>query len=210
MENSPQIENEAKIKDVKMKRAVRNGVVYVLVILAFGVAVPAGKGLGFFDPTLLAAYACIGTVFAGPAAAQAFEKWPASFGQALGWILKAVSFGELVVIAMLACATATVFYMNRPAFFPPDLETLGYSLLLGLAASLALVSLAAWLTVEFSAGAARMALRLIFLGLLALFYLRGQWLPAVAGQGILISVMAAAVFLTLLRQRLRRPGLTNP
>lgn len=54
-----------------------------------------------------------------------------------------------------------------------------------------------------------MALRLIFLGLLALFYLRGQWLPAVAGQGILFSVMGAAVFLMLLRQRLRKLGLSK-
>ena len=48
-----------------------------------------------------------------------------------------------------------------------------------------------------------MALRLIFLGLLLLFYLRGQWLPDVAEPGILISLMAAATFLLLL---LRRPG----
>ncbi len=201
--------HEVTIKDAKSKRAARNGVIYVLLILAFGVAVPAGKGLGFFDPTLLAAYACLGTVFAGPSAAHKFAQRPASFGQAMRWIVRAVLFGELVAIAMLACGTATVYYRNRLAFFPPDLETLGYSLLLGLAASLALASMAAWVTVEFSAGAARMALRLIFLGLLALFYLRGQWLPAVAGQGILFSVMGAAVFLMLLRQRLRKLGLSK-
>src|SRR5580658_305102 len=150
-------------------RAVRNGVIYVLLILVFGIAVPASKGLGFFDPTMLSAYACLGTVFAGPFAAHRIEKRPASFGQAVGWILKAVFFAELLAIAMLACGVATVFYGSVAAFFPPDGEVLASSLLLGLAASLALASLSAWITAEFSAGAARMALRLIFLGLLALF-----------------------------------------
>jgi hypothetical protein len=199
-----------EISQIKIKRAARNGVIYVLAILAFGVTVPAGKGLGFFDPALLAAYACLGTVFAGPFAAQEFEKRPASFGQAAGWIVRAALFGELLAIAMLACGVATVFYMNRTAFFPPDIEALASSLLLGLAASLALASLAAWATVEFSGGAARMALRLIFLGLLALFYLRGRWLPDVAEPGILISLTAAAVFLMLLRRSLGKPGLRQP
>ncbi len=203
-----------QIPPIKIKRAARNGVIYALLILAFGIAVPARKGLGFFDPTLLAAYACLGTVFAGPIAAHEFEKRPASFGQAAGWIARAVLLGELVVAAMLGCGVATVFYTSRGGFFWPDLETLGCSLSLGAAASLALASLAAWVTVEFSAGAARMVLRLIFLGLLVLFYLRGQWLPAVAGPGILISVMAAATFLLLLRQRLKqlgsKAGLTKP
>lgn len=187
---------------MEIQRVARNGVIYVLLILAFGVAVPASKGLGFFDSSLLSAYACLGTVFAGPAAAQKFEKRPASMAQALGWIGKAVLFGELLAIAMLACGTVTVFELNRAAFFPPDVESLGYSLLLGLTASLALASLAAWVTAEFSAGVARMALRVVFLALLALFYFRGRWLPTVAETGTLISLMAAATFLALLRQRL--------
>ena len=187
-------------------RAARNAVIYVLLILVFGVAVPASKGLGFFDPTMLSAYACLGTVFAGPFAAHRMEQRPASFGQAAGWILKAVFFAELLAVAMLACGVATVYYRSVAAFFPPDSEVLAYSLSLGLAASLALASLSAWFTVEFSARAARMALRVIFLGLLALFYLRGRWLPVVIEPGILISLMAAATFLMLLRHSLRKPG----
>jgi hypothetical protein len=189
---------------MEFPRAARNGIIYVLLILAFGVAVPASKGVGFFDPTLLAAYACLGTVFAGPLAAQKFQNRPASFFQALGWIAKAVSIGELLTIAMLACGAATVFFTS-PIFFPPDLQNLGYALLLGCAASLALASLAAWVATEFSATVARMTLRLIFLGLLALFYLHAQWLPDVAARGILISLMAAATFAMLLRRNLAQP-----
>jgi len=194
---------------VQTRRSAPNSLIYAVVILAFGVAVPFGKGLGFFDPTVLSAYACLGALFAGPAAAHNFQKRPASFGQAAGWIVKAVLFGELLAVAMLACGVATVFETNRAAFFPPDLETLADSLLLGLSASLALASLAAWVSIEFSGGAARMALRLIFLGLLALFYLRGRWLPAVAGPGTLISVMASLTFLMLLRQRLKKSPIAN-
>jgi hypothetical protein len=190
---------------MQIPRSARNGVIYALLIVAFGVAVPAAKGLGFFDPTLLAAYACLGTIFVGPAAAHKFAERPTSFGQAMRWIVRAVLFGELIAIAMLACGVATVYYTSRQGFFPPDLVTLGYSLWLGLAACLALASLAAWIAIEFSAGAARMALRLVFVGLLVLYYLRGAWLTDVAEPGILICLMAVVVFLMLLRHALRKP-----
>jgi hypothetical protein len=196
---------EIKVNRSARNRTIRNSVIYVLLILAFGIAVPVAKGLGFFDPTLLAAYACLGTIFAGPAAAQKFGERPGSFGEAMRWIVRAVLFGELIAIAMLACGVATVYYTIRAGFFPPDLVTLGYSLWLGLAACLALASLAAWVAVEFSGGAARMALRLVFVGLLVLYYLRGAWLTDVAGPGILICLMAAVVFVMLLRHTLRKP-----
>src|ERR1700733_1463660 len=139
-----------QVPQIKIERSprasvIRNSVIYVLLILAFGIAVPASKGLGFFDPTLLAAYACLGTIFAGPAAAQKFVKRPVSFRQAIRWIVRAVLFGELIAVAILASGVATVYYTSRGGFFPPDLVTLGYSLWLGLAACLALASLAAWI-----------------------------------------------------------------
>ena len=60
------------------------------------------KGLGFLDPALICAYACLAMVFAGPVAAQSFEKKPASTMQAMGWIARAVAFGEGLSVAMLA------------------------------------------------------------------------------------------------------------
>jgi hypothetical protein len=192
-----------KFPPITIKRSFLNGFIYFLLVMVFGVVVPASKGLGFFNSTLLSAYACLGTIFAGPLAASKFAQRPASFKQGMGWILRAVCFGELLAIAMLVCGVATVFFTSI-AFFPPDLGTVGAALLLGLTACLALASLAAWVTVEFSAGAARMVLRVIFLGLLLLFYLRGQWLPSEFGPGILISLMAAATFLLLLRNNLSR------
>ena len=189
---------------------MRNAILYLMVILAFGVAVPASKGLGFFDPVLLSAYASLGIVFSGPAAAQAFEKRPDSLGQAMKWIVKAVLFGELLAVSMLACGIGTVYLRNRAAFFPPDLESLAYAALLGLAASLAFASLAAWVAIAFSPAAARTAMRLVLLGLLALFYLRGRWLPGVVEIGTLACLGAAGIFLVLLRRGLtNRPAATS-
>jgi hypothetical protein len=190
-------------KTMGTRENTRNAAIYVLVLLVFGVAVPRAKGLGFFDPALLSAYACLGTVFAGPIAAKAFEGRPASLGQALGWIARAALFGEAIAAAMLACGIATVFVLNRAAFFPPDLESLAYSMLLGLAGCFALASLAGWVTVQFSAGVARMAMRTVFVGLLALMYLHGQSLPDVTGAGILISTMVSIAFVLLLRRSLK-------
>lgn len=188
----------------------RSAGIYVLVLLVFGVAVPSAKGLGFFDPALLSAYACIGMVFAGPLAAKEFEGRPASLGQAIRWIARAALFGESIAAAMLACGIATVFVRNRAAFFPPDLESLAYSMLLGLAGCFALASLAGWVTIQFSSGAARMAMRAVFLGLLALMYLHGQSLPDVAGAGILISAMVSIGFMLLLRRSLKNLSLSTP
>lgn len=187
-------------------RALRNVLTYAAVILVFGVGVPAGKGVGFFDPVLLAAYACLGVVFAGPAAAQAFEQRPASLPQALGWIGKAALFGELLALAMVGCGVGTVYATARGYVFPPDLQLIAYASGLGLAASLALAALAAWMAIRLSPNAARIGLRLVYVGLLALFYLRGRWLPSVVETATVFSLLAAALFVALLRMRLAIPA----
>jgi hypothetical protein len=185
-----------------IQQIIRNSTLYIIVIAAFGVLVPIAKGLGFLDTGLLSAYACLGIVFAGPAAAQAFEQKPASLREAVRWIVKAVLFGEGIALATLACGLATVYLRNRAAFFPPDLESLAYAVLLGCAGSAALASLAAWSALWFSAAAARMIMRLVFLGLLVLFYLRGRWLPTIYLSGTIYCLALTALFLILLRRRL--------
>jgi hypothetical protein len=183
---------------------MRNALTYLVVLLLFGMAVPAAKGLGFFDPVLLAAYACLGIVFAGPAAAQAFEKRPASLAQAVQWIAKAAAFGELLAIAMVACGIGTVYVTHRGYVFPPDLESLAFAVLLGLAGSLTVASLAAWVTVQVSSQASRRALRAVYVGLVALFYFKGRWLPSVVEIGTVVCLLATGVLVLLLRLRLAR------
>jgi hypothetical protein len=177
----------------------RQVLTYALLLLVFGVAVPQWKGLGFLDPALLCAYACLAMVFAGPVAAQSFEKQPASTAQALGWIARALAFGEGLSVAMLACALVTLYVTHSKVLaFPPDLGGLAMPEALGLALSLAVASMAAWTATQFSVNSARAALRAVFLVLLVAFFLRGPWLPQVVGQATLVALAAAAVFLGLL------------
>ncbi len=105
---------------------------YLLLVLAFGVVVPRLKGLEFFDPVLMSAYACIGMLFSGPATAQAFETKPSSFGEALRWIFQAVLFGEVIAAAMLVGGVLTVYLTHlRSLFFLPDLIQLATSAVVG-------------------------------------------------------------------------------
>jgi hypothetical protein len=178
---------------------------YVVLVVAFGVVVPWMKGIEFFNAQLMSAYACIGMVFAGPAAAEAFKNKPASMGEATRWIFRAVLFGEAIAAAMLICGVLTVYLTHlHSVFFLPDLPQLATSEALGVTGSLALAALAGWLTLQFSSGAARAGLRVVFLVLLALFFLRGQWLPATAGIGALISLALSAVLFVLLGMGLKR------
>ena len=114
-------------------------------------------------------------------------------------------FGEIIAAAMLICGILTVYLTHlHGVFFLPDLMLLANAEALGLTGSVALAALAAWLSLQFSEGAARMALRGVFIALLALFFLRGQWLPAAAGTAALIALVAGAVLLALLRSRLKQ------
>jgi hypothetical protein len=184
---------------------LRSALNYLLLIVVFGVVVPRLKGLAFFDPVLMSAYACIGMVFSGPATAQVFRTKPGSLGEALRWILQSVLFGELIAAAMLAAGILTVYLTHlRSLFFLPDLVQIAISGAFGLTGSLTLASMAGWLTLRFSAGVARGTLRIVFLVLLVLFFLRGQWLPAAAASGIPVALVAAAVFVELLRRELKR------
>ena len=177
---------------------------YILLAGMFGIFLPWWKGLDFLDPLVLSAYACLGFVFAGPAAAQAFEHAPDSIQPAVRRILSAVLLGELIALGLLACGIATVYLSRRVTFFPADLGDLAMAIALGFAGSLALSALAAWMTVAFSIGAARTALRVVLLVLLVAFYLRGRWLPVIAKWGIAGSLAMAAVLLGLLVARLRK------
>jgi hypothetical protein len=185
-------------------RYVRGAFIYLVLLIAFGVFLPWQKGLDFFDPALLAAYACLGVVFAGPAAAQAFDNKPESLRQALAWIAVAVGFGEAIAIAMLACGLLTVRLTSPYLPFGPDVASLAGALLLGLTASFALASLGAWIALRFSLGAARLVLRIVLLLLVAGFFLKSRSLPQVAVPGAGIATATALLSLFLLGAALRR------
>ena len=75
---------------------------HLALFAAFGIMIPELKGLDFLDSQILAAYACLGLLFAGPATAQAFpEGVSSSFSQAKARIFIGVLYGEIVTLAVL-------------------------------------------------------------------------------------------------------------
>jgi len=177
--------------------------VYLLLIGIFGVFLPWQKGRDFLDSMILGAYVCLGVVFAAPVAASGFENHPTT-RKAMARVGISVLYGELVAGTLLLLGLITV-YVSRSGgiVVGPDLRSLADCSLFGLMLSLAVSMTAVWLSVRFSPSVAKGGVRLIFLGLLAAFYLRSGWLPVVALRGAEIALLAAIVFLLALRRTLR-------
>ncbi|MDP8990238.1 MAG: hypothetical protein M3N41_09210 [Acidobacteriota bacterium] len=149
---------------------------------------------------MISAYACLGVLFAAPAAAVAFSKGrPQTMREALWRTGKAVGYGEGLAAMILAAGVVTVS-ISRKRLLVPELDVLAEAALLGLFSAMALALLAGWMTLRFSAGAARYGLRAIFLGLLLLFLFQGQRLPDVPLRGVELSVALAALMVILLRR----------
>ena len=177
----------------------RTILVHIAVVVVFGVFLPWWLGLQFLDPVTIAAYSCLGVLFSAPAAAQAFAiERPGSISEALARIAVTVLYGEMMAIAILAAGFITIFSTHSRALLAPDFVSLSEAAALGLSGSLAMAAIAAWLTLRLSAGASRMALRVIFLGLLLLFFFRSRWLPDVEVTGTLVCLAIAAVAMVAL------------
>ncbi len=171
---------------------MRTTLTHLAVVGVFGFLVPWQKGVGFLDPVTLGAYACFGAVFSGPASARAVEK-----SDPLARIVVSVLYGELMVLGMVFTAIATV-YITHQVYVGPDLESLAMCALFGLALSLAVSTIAVWMSLKYSPSAARGMVRLIFLALLVGFFFGPRRLPAMAplGAGIALAV-ATVVYLRL-------------
>ncbi len=183
--------------------------IYLLLIGVFGVFLPWQKGRDFLDSVMLGAYACLGVVFAAPAAASQFEKDPTP-GRALARVAVSVLYGELVAGVMLVVGTVTVYVLHGSRIVVgPDLQSLAECSALGLTLSWAVSTVALWVSVRVSPGAAKGVVRVVFLGLLAAFYLRSGWLPSVALRGAGIALLASILFFLALRATLATGGGTN-
>jgi hypothetical protein len=183
---------------------LRSILLHLALLVAFGIWIPRLKGLDFLDSPVLGAYACLGLIFAGPAAAQAFPEGFPTFREAIIRVFASVLYGELVVAALLGAGIGTVYLTRRGGYVPtPDWETLGRCAMFGLGASAMLASMAAWLTVKLSRRTAMICLRVAFFGLLILFYYRGQRLPDVGLTAAAACLVIAGVFIELLRRACR-------
>jgi hypothetical protein len=186
--------------------SLRSILLHLLLLAAFGIWIPRSKGVDFLDPQVLAAYACLGLIFSGPAAAQSFdpqpnEGVPPSFPIAKARVFIGVLYGEAVVAALTGAGIATVYYFNHGGYIPtPDWLNLARSAMLGLGAAALIASMAAWLAVKFSRRTSTIVMRLVFFALLILFFYKGQWLPE-AGLGAAAACLAiAGLFIELLRK----------
>ena len=173
---------------------------HLALIAIFGVLLPLRKGISFLDPVMISAYACLGMLFAAPAAAVAFSKGrPQTMQEAFWRTAKAVGYGEGLALVIFVAGVATVSISGRRLSLP-ELDVLAGAGLMGLFGSIALALLAGWMTLRFSAGAARYGMRAIFLGLLLLFLFQAQRLPDVPLRGVELSVALSALVVILLRR----------
>jgi hypothetical protein len=180
---------------------LRTAILHLALIAIFGVLLPQRKGIDFLDPVMISAYACMGVIFAAPAAAMAFAKGrPQSMKEAFARVAKAVGYGEGLALLLLLAGVATVNLSRAGRLRVPELDTLGESLLMGLTATIALALLAGWLTLRFSALAARTGMRAVLLLLLLAFLFRAQRLPEMALRGATLSVLISGIMVYLLHR----------
>jgi hypothetical protein len=175
-------------------------VLHLFLIAIFGVLIPYWKGADFFDPVITAAYLCMGGLFSGPAVAQAFAlNRPQSMREACVKAGKAIAFGEGLVMLLLLLGTVTVSLAHNRLMLP-ELDVAAEAGLLGVTATVAVACLAGWTALRFSPMAARLMMRIVFLGLLLAFYYNARRLTDVAVQGIALCAAATAVGVWLLRK----------
>jgi hypothetical protein len=172
------------------------------VIGIFGVFLPWEKGRDFLDAVILGAYACLGVAFSAPAAAPEFERFP-TIQKAVARVVVSVFYGELLAGMMLLLGITTV-YASRGGriVVGPDLRSLAECAALGLTLSWAVSTATVGLSLRTSPRAAKAVVRLVFLVLLAAFYLRSGWLPAVAFRGAGIALLASILLFVALRTML--------
>ncbi len=182
---------------------------HLAIIAAFGIWWPYLRGAEFFDPVFLSAYACLGVLFSGPAAAQSFATKPASGREAFRRIGFAVLYGEAVAGMILFAGIATALW-SRTVPIGPDWLELAEASALGLAGSAAMAAVAGWMAIRLSPGAARAGLRILFLGLLLLFFFKSRWLPDVLGRATSISVGVTVLAMMAISRRVRGGEAAGP
>jgi hypothetical protein len=150
---------------------LRQAVVLLLIVLAFGILVPWYKGFAFLDPRMIVAYACLSLLFVAPASAEAFgTRHDGESTPAVQKIFKVVAYGWGMTVLMLFTAFVTINLTQwQGEILTPPLEVCAAALLFSLTASIAIAALSAVLARHLSPGAVKMVLRLGFLVVLLVF-----------------------------------------
>lgn len=159
----------------------RQALVILGVVIAFGILVPVYKGVGFLDPRIIAAYACLALLFVAPASA---ELAGAQGKDAAAWAILAriaiiVAWGWGITVVILATAIVTLNLMARRGggFAAPPMNFLVPVLVFSLSASVAIALLGAVLARRFSAPRVKNLLRTAFLLILLALAFGSRVLP---------------------------------
>jgi hypothetical protein len=102
-------------------------------------------------------------------------------------------------LAILFTGFMTMYFTPSRMFLVFDFRSLSEAVALGVAGALAFSSIAGLVGLLSSPGVARMSTRVMFLGLLLLFFFRSQWLPDVLVTGALVCVGIAIAAISALR-----------
>jgi hypothetical protein len=180
---------------------LRTILLHLALILTFGIVLPLRKGIGFLDPVITSAYACMGVIFAAPAAAMQFGKGrPQTLKEAFTRAAQAAGYGEGLALILLAAGVATVNLGRNGHWRWPEIDTLAGTAWLGLIATITMALLAGWLTMRFSARAAQNGMRILLVVLLLAFLFHSQGLPDVVWPGSVLCAALAAVTIYLLHR----------
>jgi hypothetical protein len=158
----------------------RQAVVVLIVVIAFGILVPVYKGVGFLDPRIIAAYACLAILFVAPASAElsATHGKDTPAAGILGRIAIIVAWGWGITVLIVATAIVTLnIVTRRPGFAVPPVRFLAAVLVFSLSASSAIAMLGAVLARRFSAAQVKNILRTAFLIILLSLAFGSRFLP---------------------------------
>jgi hypothetical protein len=156
----------------------RQAFVVLIIVLVFGVFVPWWKGYDFFDPVLIASYACLALLFVAPASADAFAPGNLSGAAALRRLAVILAYGWGVTFLILITGILTVNFLHwRGGLITPRASLSASTLLCSLAACVALGAGCALLSRRFSARTVKSILRIAFLTILLALAFGHRYLP---------------------------------
>ena len=160
------------------RSAMRGLMLNMVVVGAFGVAVPWRKGFDIFHPFIVFAYALIPLLYVIPAISDLMggSSGPELDGVPVKAVASAVyAWPILMIIYGLSIVTVNVLYHFRSLH--PAWGMAGSAALFGFAIALFAATVTALLAVLFSPEAARTVMRFTVLGLILIFLLSDRWMP---------------------------------
>ena len=163
----------------------RQAFIVLLIVVVFGVLVPWWKGYDFFDPVLIASYACLALLFVAPASAEAFAGGHLSGAVALRRLAIILAYGWGVTLLILVTGVLTVNFLHwRGGMITPRPSLSASMMLFSLAACAAVGAGCALMARRLSARTIKSIMRFAFLAVLLILAFGHRYLPETWSQVI--------------------------